>query len=229
MKISIKILVLFLFCGILNLSGQGEFYTINHDTQVILKSSKKNSALNKYYVNDGLEDILIFRNGIDRPILLKGNIDFMSNNVDFDLLGQKHMIPLENVDSVLMGVIPNDLKNMVVEKYVNGNRLDNDSDYFLHLLVDGKVKLYKRTKVKIRRANYNKALDIGNKKESYQVKFEYFIFTENGELLEVPKKSKSFLKIIAPYKGAASFYKREKLSNKKEEDLESLITYINKQ
>ena len=69
----------------------GEFYTINHDTKVMLKSSKKADPLTNYYTKPVLEDLLIFRNGIDRPIKLRGNIDFLSNNVDFDLLGVKHI------------------------------------------------------------------------------------------------------------------------------------------
>jgi hypothetical protein len=206
----------------------GEFYTINHDTQVMLKSSKKADPLTNYYAKPELEDLLIFRNGIDRPIKLRGNVDFLSNNVDFDLLSIKHIIPLESVDSVFVGEIPENLKGMIIKKYVNGSLFDDSKDFFLELIVDGELKLYKRTKVQIRRANYNKALSIGSKKDKYQIKLKYFIYAENRGLLEVPKKSKSFLKLIKPYKGAASFYTKRKLSHKKVEDLELLITYINK-
>lgn len=194
----------------------------------MLKSSKKSSASNKYYGNDGLEDILIFRNGIDRPVKLKGNIDLIANNIDFQLLEETHYLPLEEVDSVYIGVIPRDLSAMIVSKYINGTLLDDSKDFYMELLVPGKVKLYKRTKVKLRRANYNRALDIGDKEDSYRFKYEYFIHTENGKLLEVPKKNKSFLKLIASYDGAASFFEKRKLNCENEEDLRLLITYINK-
>ena len=206
----------------------GEFYTINHDTKVMLKSSKKADPLTNYYTKPVLEDLLIFRNGIDRPIKLRGNIDFLSNNVDFDLLGVKHIIPLESVDSVFVGEIPENLKGMIITKYVNGSLFDENTAFFLEIIVEGELTLFKRTKVRIRRANYNKALSIGNEEDRYQIITEYFIYTENNGLLEVPKKSKSFLKLISPFKGAASFYKKRKLNHKKVEDLELLITYINK-
>lgn len=223
-----QIVLFFLFCGGSSLAGQGEFYTVYHDTQVLLKNSKKADALKKYYVKKETEDLLIFRNGIDRPIKLIGNIDFVADNIDFQLLGVKHSIPLDNVDSVYVGYIPKDLKSMIVDKYLNGTLLDKDNEFYMQLIVDGETQLYRRTKVKIRRANYNKALDIGNKEDTYNIKYEYFIYTESKGLLKVPKKNKSFLKLLRSYKGAASFFKKQDLDCKEEEDLELLITYINK-
>lgn len=194
----------------------------------MLKSEKKADPLKHFYNDSELRDVLIFRSGLDRPVKLRGNVDLISNDIDFELLGLKHTVPLESVDSVFVGLIPDNLKGMDVVKYVNGNLFDEEMDYYLELIEDGDVKLFKRTKVKIRRATYNKALAIGSKDEKYHITFEYFMYTENKGLVKVPKKNKSFLKLISSYKGAAAFFKKRKLKSKKEEDLRLLITYINK-
>ena len=143
MKILNQILLLSLFCGCLNLTAQGEFYTINHDTKVMLKTSKKADPLKHYYSTPELEDVLIFRNELDRPIKLRGSVDLISNNIDFELLGLKHSIPLESVDSVYVGVIPNNMKGMEVVKYLNGNLFDEENNYYLELIEDGELKLLK--------------------------------------------------------------------------------------
>lgn len=233
MKLLDKILLLSLLYGATSLVGQGEFYTINHDTHVILKSSKKSNSLDKYYSNDRVEDIVIFRTGLDRAIKLKGNFDFVSNNIDFDLSGAKHSIPIENIDSIYVGFIPKDINLMQAKVFVNANVLSDGNDFYLESLEDGKVKLYKRTLIKIRRANYNKALAIGNKEDTYKERYEYYIYTENNKLLELPKLNKSRKNLIRSYNETWSYFKKKDqvdqlLDCENERDLKILIKYLNK-
>lgn len=197
MQKSLSLFVVFLFSFAVDSLAQGEFYTINHDTQVILRASEKSESEEKYYDSEGPQEILIYRTGIDRPVKLIGNVNLVSSSIDFEIGEVKHTLAIDEIDSILVSEINDIFGNGFKAKYVNSQLFSSEGGFYIEILAEGPSSVVmRRTTIKVRKANYNRALDIGNKKDSYKVRTEYYFYSRGSGMVKLPTDKKGFKRFL---------------------------------
>lgn len=119
----------------------------------------------------------------------------------------------------------------VLGKFINieGSPIFHASgmDGFVEVLRDSpRIKLYRRYEVEILKANYNVALNTGNKNDTAKLKMKYLIFY-NNRLHEFSGKRKELAAVFGEDAGSAEkFIKKEKLKFKQEEDYRKLVEFV---
>jgi hypothetical protein len=113
--------------------------------------------------------------------------------------------------------------------YVNCNQFNNETTPligFFEILAEGKYQLFRKTDAVIIEANYNQALDLGDKDNSISQVSNYYI-ARNKEALKVDKTKKSLIKDFPEITGLAGYMKKEKINIRRSKDLIKLVTYMN--
>ena len=98
---------------------------------------------------------------------------------------------------------------------------------FFEVLVDGQMPLFKKTRLTVKKANYNVALDVGSRDDKILKVHEYFL-ARSGEVMEVPTSRKKITSVFSP-KGddVTKFMNANDLSVKKEIDLVHIFEFYN--
>lgn len=118
-----------------------------------------------------------------------------------------------------------DKRLFVYLTFTNESKTDKD---FFEVLVDGKAKLLIRYVTEIIPANYNKALDVGNKNDQITIKETYYVQKDNESPVLIDKKGKTIAQTLADQtEEIKKFTDKEHISFKKKEDLTRLIDYYN--
>jgi hypothetical protein len=98
---------------------------------------------------------------------------------------------------------------------------------FFEVLVDGKIPLFKKTLVSIKKADYNVQLSIGSRDDKILKKPKFYYAIEN-RVTEIPASKK---KLMPSFKDKASevekFMDENNLSVKKEDDLIKVYSFYN--
>jgi hypothetical protein len=82
--------------------------------------------------------------------------------------------------------------NDIARTFVNGSSIDPAYPFLLEVLADGKMALLKRTRIQIKNADYNEALDLGSRNNRL-LKESILYYAMGNEITELPK-SKSRLR-----------------------------------
>lgn len=198
--------------------AQGEFYTINHDSQVMLKTEEKKPSERTYYEDKNWTNCIMYLKGNEKPVEYAGKIDYYNSCLDLNISGHKRSVLMTELDSF----------NVVDKQYYSSNLFGSDDNQLLELVQGGSISLLKSYKVKFKKANHNKVTGTGNKKDSYLVSNDYYFLNSNKQLIEIPTSSKSFNKVLGKFRGAKAIVKRNSLDPKKEIDLVLLVNQLNK-
>ncbi|HPM31526.1 MAG TPA: hypothetical protein PLJ60_14415 [Chryseolinea sp.] len=126
-----------------------------------------------------------------------------------------------------------ELLNSATQEY---DKFINSSDFnaggtkllgFMREIEIGELSLYAKTDIKLIKANYVAALDMGKEEDAFS-KRNVFYIVKNKELIEVVPNKKQFAANFPELEPEIlSFIKEENLSLKKEKDLLSLVVFLN--
>lgn len=96
---------------------------------------------------------------------------------------------------------------------------------FYEVLVDGKVKLLKKTS---KRINTSREYNSASVDKTVIASSTYYLFTQNGNMIFISKDKKSILKELTGKEAELNtFISAEKLNLKNDADLAKLVTYYN--
>jgi len=99
---------------------------------------------------------------------------------------------------------------------------------FIEELVQGKFKLYCSKKIVITSANYNIALDVGDRDGKVLKKNEFYLKTPNGRIIKITRKKKLLYNSLGDHGAQIKEYmKKRHLKCGKREDLIKIINYCN--
>ncbi|HTE29728.1 MAG TPA: hypothetical protein VK666_05095 [Chryseolinea sp.] len=98
---------------------------------------------------------------------------------------------------------------------------------FFEVLVDGKAPLFKRTRITMKKADYNEALSIGSRDDKILKETEYYI-SQSAAVNLLPGTKKKFVTVFpAKRSEVEKFIDDNDLSVKKELDLVQIFKYYN--
>ena len=113
------------------------------------------------------------------------------------------------------------------DTFFTRNALDPDfPDGFFKVLCNGETPLLIHYLTDIKMANYNVALDVGNKDDEIIVVNKYYVIWE-GDLLPVENTRKKLIKQFDSNKQVSGYIRDKKINPKNEQDLINLFEYVN--
>lgn len=224
-----KLIFIFMMAGVSAALGQGfetglisqtGYFNLVPDVNDIL-TEQKNDA---YFESNELIKMRLFlsKSSSYTPPLV-GRIDFYNNMIEVDVAGKFFGVDIKDIYRVEVykskgdGI---DTINFINAKPVLGAK----KMYLLEIVVDSEMSLLKRRKVRYKRANYNKALDVGDREDKHIPKTVFYSF-KKGELIEIPlNKEKKLVEVLS------GLFPAEKLSvvPENEYDLIQLFKIKNK-
>ncbi|MEP2771127.1 MAG: hypothetical protein ABJH05_03195 [Fulvivirga sp.] len=207
-------------------------------------AEQKQEFLNRINSGLGLSDILYNGSGVQSdiegdPYLLEyqlpGSIMILNGNAPIEVIKMKY--------HVLNNYIQCDYKgrtlaidgskvlsfNLAHRYFINTNELgavNNELSGFYEVISDGSPSLLAHDAVKIKKPDYNIALDVGNKNYRLIKNRNYYLLIEN-KIYGITKKKDLWKMIESNQKEIKEFIKAERISFSDENDLVRLCTYLN--
>ncbi|MFZ4398674.1 MAG: hypothetical protein ACOYO1_01470 [Bacteroidales bacterium] len=138
---------------------------------------------------------------------------------------------IEIKDANEIKILPEKLTGFFIIKetdeiFITKNKLNNCIlNGFSKVLYNGKTSLLSNYSARIKKANYNIALDVGNRNDEIIIEKKYFLLI-NKELKEVNRNKKKFIDSFAFNSKIQDFIKEKNISPKNENDLIALLTFI---
>ncbi len=118
-------------------------------------------------------------------------------------------------------------------KYLNSNQIKAEGEalpknMFVSVMVTGKYPLYSYSKLSIKKADYNVALNVGNRNDQIIKKPAYFTVVD-GKAIELDKGKNSNIFELAPEKEAElkAYAKENKINLREAEDFVAIINKLN--
>lgn len=173
----------------------------------------------RYYDTESSDELRIILDNDQVTNVVPGRIDFNNETVDVEV-GVGGIAISKDYFKIID--VYRTLDNSAIDTltYVNSGLIFNDKkSRILQVLSKGEKVLLKHLEVKFVKSNYNKALNIGNKEDSFRVKETYYYFI-NDKLVEVPFKSRKMSNFIEKYSLGAN----SNFSVNSEVDLVKLFT-----
>lgn len=184
--------------------------------------NKKSIVKGEYYYNKYwyLGTIELFSGVLIKDYPLK--YDMKMNQIDIKVDGEVKALSVWKVKEIRW---VNTLG--VSEIFRNSIIYDKDSQGLFLIIYDGKVPLLKKTFLKLQEANYNPALDVGDKTDQY-TKVSTYYTTSNSKLKKIKNNKKHVLKLFKDKKEQIKKYASDNnLSYKKDYDLAKIFEYYN--
>jgi len=182
----------------------------------------KPEKVESVYLNEAWErGTIVFSSG-DTLGDLPMKIDLKNNLIEIRHGEEIKILPITKCKALTLdGAVQSRL-------FINGNSMpDKGFTGLVEPLVMGKLSLYNKPNLEVYRANYNAAMDVGNRNDRYVVKEQLFMFRE-GNVIDVSKAGK---KIMDNFQDRAdevkAYAKTNALSFKKKEDLIKIIAFYN--
>lgn len=98
---------------------------------------------------------------------------------------------------------------------------------FFEVLVDGPTPLFKKTRLAMKKANYNVALNVGSRDDQILKVHEYFV-ARSGKVTEIPSSRKKIAAVFSPKEeDIAKYMNANDLSVRKETDLVHIFQFYN--
>jgi hypothetical protein len=115
--------------------------------------------------------------------------------------------------------------------FINSSRFKDENgsftEGFFEVLSDGKIPLFKKTTLEIKRGNYRPELSIGKKEDQILKKVKYFYMKDN-QLIQIPATKKLSDVFGTRREEMNIFIKNNKISAKQELHLKALFDHYNK-
>jgi hypothetical protein len=116
-----------------------------------------------------------------------------------------------------------------IHNYINCNKFTSEkTPYigFFEILTEGNYQLFLKTDAVIIEANYNAALDLGEKDNEISQKSAYYI-ARDKEVIKVTSSKKTLLKGFPEIKGLDKYIKSEKINLRQATDLIKVVAFMN--
>ncbi len=186
--------------------------------KIVLIDSRPNLDGSPYLYDDWASGQVFFNNGDTiKSILLRYNV--YKDEMQFQNEGKAYSVG--SPEKIMLISMNN--HSFIYQEY---NEKEKKRDGFFELIYGGKSSLLQRHLVKILPANFNIALNSGNKNDQISMTKMYY-FKYNDDIIPIEKNGKN---VIAFLKGKGidvqKFVKENKLSFKKEEDLIKFTKYL---
>lgn len=170
------------------------------------------------YLDEWQKAEIVFRNGQKFPeLMVRYNV--YTNQMLFQHSGKTFIIGAP--DSI--AEIKFRSRTFVYREYIKGNKLEKS---YFEIAVPGKVALLYKYEIEMIRANYNVALNIGNKNNRLELRQHQFLMA-NYQLTELTRKSKPIIFFSDKNKEISEFMDKEGLSFKTREELVKIVSYYN--
>lgn len=193
--------------------------TLRFDSYSITEKTYATKIIGSNYIyNDWqLADIkIVSDSGIIQDVYIK--IDVLNNIVEIQDIKEIKVLPAN-----LTKFIKLKQKN---ETYITKNAI---GDYILNgfskVIYNGKTSLLCNYSARIKEAQYNEALAVGNRDDELILVKKYYVFI-NKELILIEKSQRKLIKAFAYNPKIQQFIKDNHISPKNENDLITLLTYI---
>jgi len=151
------------------------------------------------------------------------NYNVYNNRIEFKKNGE--LMAIDDPSKIDMIVYD---QNKVLEYKKYRNKKNSTKAAFMRLLVDGKVKLYKKFECQLLEPNYNEALMVGDK--DYQLKHghSFYMQKDEGVLNKIKVRKRKILKYLGDKKNEVrQFIKENNLDVDKEYDLQKIFIFYN--
>lgn len=163
-------------------------------------------------------------------ILLKNGKKIEGLKYRYCVYNKEMQYQVKNVDYAIGA--PDSLKEIQIGQklfvylsFADGNKHEKD---FFEVLVQGKVNLLVRYIIVIIPANYNKALDVGDKNDEITIKETYYIQKDAELPFLIDKRGENVTRVMADRANdVKEFTSKEHISFKKKNDLIRLVNYYN--
>ncbi len=185
-------------------------------TEIPYQSSIKGSGY--LYENWVMADVMMAgQKEIFRDLMVK--IDVQHNLLERQYNDE---IKLLNASQTISFTVKSDK-----DTFLTRNALDpNYPNGFFKVLYNGEVRLLIHYLTDIKKANYNVALDVGNKDDEIIIVNQYYVILE-GDLLPVETTRKKLIRQFDSNNQVGDYIRDKKINPKNEEDLINLVQYIN--
>lgn len=147
-------------------------------------------------------------------------IDVRRNELEVKYKGEIKLVPSYRVNFIQF------LDNNDV--FVTENVLKVSQKGFYKVMVDDKNMLLCGSKIEIVKANYNVALDVGNKHDTMVKKDEFFVYSQNGNLIHIELSKSKMRKQFRDKPVLYDYLKKNKINPKDKKQLVQFVDYINK-
>jgi hypothetical protein len=156
--------------------------------------------------------------------------DIKTNEVEINTSAGVKVIPGTKVHSfVWMDSVRN-----TPHYYVNARKYTHAEEGvpfvgFFEVLSDGQYPLFKKTRLAIKRSNYNVALNVGSRDDQI-IKEEDFYIASGTKVGELPSSKKKLFALFGDKAAEVSAYAKEQsLGISKEDDLAMIFDFVNSQ
>jgi hypothetical protein len=178
-----------------------------------------------------VESIYLYDDWSTGKVVLPSGIEFTQFPMKFDL--KNNLIELQVGSSIK--ILPVDhCKSFEMNRVPFTQVFQNASTTALQTisgaveeLAKGKVLLYSQPYVEIIKANYNVAMDVGNRNDRY-LKKEKLLLVSNGEIHDITKAGRKILTYLHDHADSIEKFVEEKqLSYKNKDDVVAIIQFYN--
>lgn len=178
-----------------------------------------------YYLDDNwkMSNIKLLSNGVVKGYPAK--LDLKHYELDLQIDGEVKVIKLLTIREFSWIEMTGDSS-----KYVNTEHLYGAVDgtgRVMEELVENEISLYKYTETYILEANYNAAMNVGQKDNLIKTRETFYIAIDNKLTLIDPKLKKNEALFGELYNQVAEFTKNNKLKLNRQEDLIKIVSFLN--
>lgn len=170
------------------------------------------------YLDDWQHAKIIFKNGDIIPDLLvrynvlSGQMLYQDKNKTY-IIGAPNNIASINMSS----------GEFIYGEFFSGNRLEKG---YYKVLANGRMNLLLKHEIEMKRANYNVALDVGDKTNKLLLR-EHLCLQMGDSIILLNKKSKPMDLFSGKEKEISEYMNKEKLSFTKRDDLMKVVAFYN--
>ena len=182
---------------------------------------KKGDTSGDYYLNEHWYEGNIIMNGNKLISKKPLKIDLQNNAVEVKFDQEVRFMYLKEIDTISWFNAISAKQNI----FINSKRFGIVNPPLIEVLFDSEdFKLFAHTKTTLIKANYNAALDVGEKSDKIIKERVLYYAKKELKMQELPKSKKSFLSIFDDQsEKAKDLLKKQRLDYKDEEDLNKLL------
>lgn len=203
----------------------GSFKPYSGEALNVFDLREKKQEGSTFWSDEWLSGAVKMKNGR----VLEGHLlryDIANESVDLHTVTDVKAIPIKDVAEFTLIDIKGAHRFVDAPSYFGLNT--QGSGGFFEILVEDEVSLLAKTDLEIQKGNYVAALDAGAATDRV-IKKEVYYLMDGTDLVLLPKNKKKRMSVLEEYlEDLDLILKEEKLSLKKERDLITLVSLINK-
>lgn len=152
------------------------------------------------------------------------NYDLDEEDIVLRKDGRFYSLPLKYI-SGFGSVLQTNSSNEKAERTFSKKTVNFEEGIY-ETLATGKYSLYRHIDITVKKANYNAAINVGDKRPTIkQIERNYIVI--DGEFVEVPSKRKKALKSLKKHTDICDFINENKLDTGDSNALKTMIIFLN--